>query len=52
MTFEKIVSKFLSKQYNLLPSAKLQTSDFTKLRNKSLTNILKRGGPSIESCGT
>ena len=50
--FEKIGSNFWSKLHNVLSSAKLQTSDFITLRNKSLINILKRSDPSIEPCGT
>ena len=42
LRFEKIMSNFLSKLYNVLSPAKLQTSDFIKLRNKSLINVLKR----------
>ena len=50
--FEKILSNFLSKLYNVLSSAKLQSSDFITLRKKPLINILKRSSPSIEPCGT
>ena len=52
LRFEKIVSNFLPKLYNVLSSAKLQISDFITLRKRSLINILKGSGPSIESCGT
>ena len=50
--FEKILSNFLSKRYNVLSSEKLQSSDFITLRKRPLINILKRSGPSIEPCGT
>ena len=38
--------------YNVLSSAKLQTSDFVMEKNKSFMNILKRRGPRIDPCGT
>ena len=33
-----------------MSSVKLQTSDFTMLRSKSLINLLKRSDPTIEPC--
>ena len=42
------LSTFLSELCNVLSSAKLQTCDFTVLKNKLLINIWKRSGPSIE----
>ena len=51
LRFEKIVRNVLIKLYSVLPSEKLQTSNFITLRNKWLINILKRSSPSIEPCG-
>ena len=51
LRLENVFSRFLLQLYCVLSSAKLQTFDFVKEKNKSLIHIFKRRGPQIAPCG-
>ena len=46
-----ILGRSFPHEYIVLPSAKLQISDFSTKNNISLMNILNNDGPNIEPCG-
>ena len=49
--FSNTVFKFAPQEHKVLSSAKLQISDFSMAKNRSLINMLNNKGPSMETCG-
>ena len=45
-----ILARSFPHEYTVLPSAKLQISDFSTKNKISLMNILNNNGPNIEPC--
>ena len=52
LRFGNTCSRFLLQLYDVLSSAKLQTSDFVMEQNKSFIKTLKKRRPRIDPCGT